>query len=70
MAAPYQLLPMMSGMGRQMILRVEDNAHIPDDPDNIDYQVYMTWLAEGNEPDPYVVPAPPDEQLEPKENLF
>lgn len=25
---------------------------IPADPDNTDYQEYLTWLAEGNEPLP------------------
>jgi hypothetical protein len=33
-----------------MILRDEDGAFIPFDPDNIDYQEYLTWLDEGNEP--------------------
>jgi hypothetical protein len=25
---------------------------IPFDPDNTDYQAYLKWLAEGNEPEP------------------
>jgi hypothetical protein len=25
---------------------------IPFDPDNTDYQKYLAWLAEGNEPEP------------------
>tara|TARA_B100000575_G_C23128894_1_gene654448 strand:+ start:353 stop:517 length:165 start_codon:yes stop_codon:yes gene_type:complete len=33
------------------ILRKEDNAIIPFDPDNIDYQDYLSWLSEGNEPE-------------------
>lgn len=71
MAQPYQLMPIMPGFTQQMILRVEDQAHIPDDPDNTDYQEYMKWLAEGNVPDPYVAPEPIyDEQLEPKADLF
>jgi hypothetical protein len=37
------------------ILRTIDNTIIPFDPDNIDYQEYLKWLAEGNEP------APPDQ---------
>ena len=30
------------------ILRKEDNAYIPFDPDNTDYQKYLLWVAEGN----------------------
>ena len=40
-----------------MILRIEDNAWIPQDPANIDYAEYTTWLAAGNTPLP--APAPP-----------
>ncbi len=34
------------------ILRVTDNAYIPFDPDNTDYQAYLKWVAEGNTPEP------------------
>ena len=34
------------------ILRLFDNAIIPFDPDNTDYQAYLKWLEEGNEPLP------------------
>jgi hypothetical protein len=34
------------------VLRLADNTFIPFDPDNTDYQVYLKWLAEGNEPEP------------------
>ena len=36
----------------EMIKRLEDNAFIPFDPDNTDYQAYLRWIAEGNEPLP------------------
>ena len=36
----------------QCVLRVADNTFIPFDPANADYQAYLAWLAEGNEPEP------------------
>ena len=32
----------------QAICRKSDNAYIPFDPDNRDYQTYLDWVAEGN----------------------
>ena len=43
-----------------MILRLKDNAFIPPDPANIDYQQYLLWLEQGNEP------LPPDPEPEPE----
>ena len=34
------------------VLRAEDNTFIPLDEANTDYQAYIAWLAEGNEPLP------------------
>jgi hypothetical protein len=34
------------------IKRLTDNAFIPPDPANTDYQAYLRWLEEGNEPLP------------------
>jgi hypothetical protein len=36
------------------ILRVADDAFIPNDPENTDWQAYQEWLAAGN------VPLPPE----------
>ena len=36
----------------QQVLRIADNATIPFDPANTDYQAYLKWVAEGNTPQP------------------
>jgi hypothetical protein len=53
----YQKIPSnpRSGEEAQCIKRLSDNAFIPFDPANTDYQAFLAWKAEGNEP------LPPDE---------
>lgn len=46
----YKLIQVISGAG--MVQRLSDNAFIPFDPANTDYQAYLKWLEEGNEPLP------------------
>ena len=48
----YQLLPDIWQGPSISIKRIADNAFIPFDPDNTDYQAYLLWLSEGNTPEP------------------
>jgi hypothetical protein len=51
----YKLNNGLLGQEVVNIKRFSDNAFIPLNPDNTDYQEYLKWLAEGN------TPLPPDE---------
>lgn len=47
----------------QTIIRLSDNAFIPADPSNRDYQEYLNWLSKGNSPEPYIEPPVTTEQI-------
>jgi len=47
-----QLLNRNGQIRTDVILRITDNAFIPFDPANTDYQAYLKWVSEGNTPLP------------------
>ena len=52
----YKLIKNLQGE-ISSIFRLEDNAVIPFDLANTDYQQYLAWLAESNQPLPPDAPA-------------
>jgi hypothetical protein len=48
----YQIVPDHSLGPSNCVKRLLDNACIPFDSDNTDYQKYLEWLSEGNTPEP------------------
>jgi hypothetical protein len=47
----YKLHKNLNGVVN-VVQRLEDNAFIPFDPANTDYQAYLKWLELGNQPTP------------------
>ena len=47
-----KIINTLTNQEAQCIKRIADNAFIPFDPANTDYQAYLAWLAEGNQPLP------------------
>jgi hypothetical protein len=48
----YKQRKEIDGATNKYVIRLADNASIPFDPDNTDYQAYLKFLAEGNTPLP------------------
>jgi hypothetical protein len=48
----YQLLLNTPMVVATCVKRIADNAFIPFDSNNVDYQAYLAWLALGNTPLP------------------
>jgi hypothetical protein len=48
----YKLLQDTISGPATCIKRIADNAYIPFDPANTDYQAYLAWIEAGNTPEP------------------
>ena len=45
-----KLIPIQ--LEQESVIRLSDNAYIPMDESNTDYQEYLKWVALGNTPEP------------------
>jgi hypothetical protein len=52
----YKLCNDSMGNKVNCVQRLSDNAFIPFDPQNVDYQEYLKWIAAGNTPTPADTP--------------
>ncbi len=48
----YKLINNFRTGQADLVIRTTDGAFIPFDPANVDYQSYLTWVSEGNTPEP------------------
>lgn len=63
MAAYQQMRDPFTGALATAVLRIADQAIIPADPRNRDYEAYLAWVAAGNTPDPAPAASPPPPNL-------